>query len=252
MIRVGDVFVDDGGYGEVYKRMLEDGTIVAVKKFAIVSDDDVWRIESNKLSAVTAALQPYPHVATLVPRYISRCYEDLEMVMEYSDGVPFGNLTLTIPETGHVLLLMIDALASIQSVIPGFVHDDFHSFNVLVDASLTYVRIIDFHFAFQMPGSKPRIIPEIEDDKHFAFERGCDGSNATIHDICYMIFHTARQIRRKSKGDEIDNWWLTLASTISIKGDRWYVPDVCYTPKPDMSMDNIRYIIRHHTARICQ
>ncbi len=258
-----DVCIGAGGSGEVSRRVLSDGTIVAVKKFdrGEVYDENC-SIEAHKLQAIASALLPYPHIASLVPRYISHTPTNpdpklyLEMVMEYCDERPVGNMKLTMAETRRMLLLVVDALVNIQSIIPGFVHDDFHNSNVLVDTAVSRVRIIDFLSAFQMPGSTPRVILTPEDAEPYAFDVGCNESNASIYDICYMIFHTCRSIKEGAGifGDEdAIRLWLALASAISINCDDWYQRPqsgrsglgFCFTLKPGLSMDDIRFIIRN-------
>eukprot|EP00249_Psilotum_nudum_P008342 c21208_g1_i3 orf=423-2321(+) len=127
--------IGDGRFGLVYKGLLEDGTIVAIKK-RISNASDEFVNEVDYLSRVR-----HRHLVIL----IGYCQENDQQMLVYdylpngsvsshlydADGIPLGKLDFK--QRLSIALGAAKGLEHIHSMMPPLVHKDFKTSNILVD-----------------------------------------------------------------------------------------------------------------------
>ncbi|CAL0332286.1 unnamed protein product [Lupinus luteus] len=155
--------IGEGGFGLVYKGLLEDGSIVAIKRRQFALTPDFVR----EVKQITHT--HHMHLVKLIGYYEDRCQQLL--VYEYlpngnvgnhlydSEGLPLGRLDLW--RRLSIALGAAKGLEHLHSLVPPLVHTNFRTRNVLLDENYT-AKVSDYGF-FKMqrkadqPGSSSNI-----------------------------------------------------------------------------------------------
>ncbi|KAL2643425.1 hypothetical protein R1flu_011012 [Riccia fluitans] len=137
--------IGHGAFGEVYKGLLEDGTIVAVKG-RLAPASEAFRTSVELLSRVR-----HKHLVSV----LGYCQENDQQMVVY-DYVPNGNVASVLYDDNGVSLGKLDfrqrlaialgaaeGLERLHTSTPKIVHRDFKTSNVLLDADLV-AKVTDF------------------------------------------------------------------------------------------------------------
>ncbi|TKY48523.1 Proline-rich receptor protein kinase PERK3 [Spatholobus suberectus] len=139
--------IGEGGFGFVYKGLLQDGSIVAIKRrlFALARD---FVLEVKQITHIH-----HIHLVKLIG-YYEDSYQQL-LVYEYlpngnvgshlydSEGLPIGRLDLWRRIT--IALGASKGVEHLHSLVPPLVHTNFRTSNVLLDENYT-AKVSDYGF----------------------------------------------------------------------------------------------------------
>ncbi|KAG4968466.1 hypothetical protein JHK87_034117 [Glycine soja] len=139
--------ISEGGFGFVYKGLLQDGSIVAIKRrlFALTQD---FVLEVNQIAHIH-----HTHLVKLIG-YYEDSYQQL-LVYEYlpngnvgshlydSEGLPIGRLDLW--RRISIALGASKGVEHLHSLVPPLVHTNFRTSNVLLDENYT-AKVADYGF----------------------------------------------------------------------------------------------------------
>ncbi|XP_020106134.1 LEAF RUST 10 DISEASE-RESISTANCE LOCUS RECEPTOR-LIKE PROTEIN KINASE-like 1.2 isoform X1 [Ananas comosus] len=145
----------DGGFGTVYKGILRDGRVVAIKR---LYENNWRRVEQFKNEVAILSLIRHPNLVALYG-CTSRHSRELLLVYEYiSNGTIADHLhgsraderALTWPRRLSIAIETADALAYLHAVNPPIIHRDVKTNNILLDADF-HVKVADFGLSRLFP-----------------------------------------------------------------------------------------------------
>nr|CAD1823511.1 unnamed protein product [Ananas comosus var. bracteatus] len=153
----------DGGFGTVYKGILRDGRVVAIKR---LYENNWRRVEQFKNEVAILSLIRHPNLVALYG-CTSRHSRELLLVYEYiSNGTIADHLhgsraderALTWPRRLSIAIETADALAYLHAVNPPIIHRDVKTNNILLDADF-HVKVADFGLSRLFPLDATHVTP---------------------------------------------------------------------------------------------
>ncbi|XP_071692365.1 wall-associated receptor kinase-like 2 [Rutidosis leptorrhynchoides] len=156
-----------GGQGTVYKGLLQDGTVVAIKKSNIIDEDEVVRFVNEVLILILAQIS-HRNIVKLLGCCLE--YEVPLLVYEYLSN---GNLSQHLHDGSRVSKFLwkdrvriakevAEALAYLHSYAsPTIFHRDIKPGNILLDKNYNAV-VSDFGISRSVPISRSHLTTQIE------------------------------------------------------------------------------------------